>query len=125
MLRATLRQNVVAEALSGLWVKDAVTLEHAVCVSVEHFCPFVAVVTGSIAACHDVRELHRHAGVGQLLTQYGFLPSLFLEGNDVSIKSLPLGVVGHVEQSEADLTQAGRGRHEVPALDNALDEFVR
>ena len=72
-----------------------------------------------------MRELHRHTGVGQLLTQNGFLPCLLLKGDDVVSKLILLGVVGHIEQTKRHLAQTACCRHEVATLHNAMDEFVR
>ena len=44
------------------------TLKDGKGIGIEHLSPFIAVVAGGISACHDVRELHRHTGVRQLLT---------------------------------------------------------
>ena len=100
-------------------------LEHAECVGIEHLCPLVAVVSGSVASRHDVAELHRHARVGQLLCYHGFLPCLLFKGYEVAGKRLFHGVVGHVEQSEAHLPHATVGSHEVAAPDYACYQFVR
>ena len=62
MFCTTAAENAVAEALGRLLVEDAFLFEHAKGISVEHFCPFVAVVTCGVATCHDVRELHGHTG---------------------------------------------------------------
>ncbi len=70
-------------------------------------------------------ELHRHASVGQLLRNHGFLPRLLLKGYEVAGERLFHGVVGHVEQSEAHLSHATVGGHEVSALGYARYQFVR
>ena len=87
-------------------------------------CPFVAVVTGSIASCHDVRELYGHTGIGQLWCDHGLCPGFLLEWDDVVVESFLLGVVSHVEQSEAHLSQTSVGSHEVAALHDALYQVV-
>ena len=124
MLCATFRQDVVPETLGGLLVEDAVLLEYAEGIGVQNLRPLVTVIACGIASCHDVRELHGHAGVRQLLGDHRLLPCLFLEWDDVGGELVFLGVVCHVEETEAYLAQTSVGCHEVAALDNALYQLV-
>ena len=97
MFRTSLGEYFVAEALGRLLVEDAVLLEDAESISIKHFSPFITIVASRIAARHDVRELHRHTSIGQLLAQDGFLPRLLLKGDDVVCEFVFLGVVRHIE----------------------------
>ena len=124
MLGASLAQYLVAETLGCLLIEDAVLLKYRKSVSIQHLRPFVAVVSCRIAARHDVRKLYRHTRVGQLLAKDGFLPGFLLEGDDVVREFVLLRIVCHIQQSERYLTQTGRCRHEITALDDAVDEFV-
>ena len=124
MLRASFGEDVVSETLCRLLVEDAVSLKHAESVGIQHLCPFVTVVASSVASRHDVRELHRHAGVLHLFADDGFLPGVFLKRLDIVRKGVLLRVVGHVEQSERYLSQTGRCCHEVTAFDDACYQFV-
>ena len=100
-------------------------LEDAERIGLEHLCPFVTIVACCIAPRHDMRELYRHAGVGQLLGDHRLLPGLFLEGDDILVKRLLAGIVSHIKQAETDLTHAGIGHIEVTAPDDTVDQFVR
>ena len=71
-----------------------------------------------------MRELHRHTGVLQLFAQYGFLPGLLFEGDDIGSECLTLRVISHIQQSETDLTQTGSSHHEVTTLHNATYQLV-
>ena len=124
MLRASLAEYIVSETLCRLPVEDAVALEDAEGIGIQHFCPFVAVIACGIAPCHDVRELHRHARVLQLFAQDGFLPRTFLESRDVGGELVTLCVVCHVQQTETHLSQTGGSCHEVAALHDAAYQFV-
>ena len=124
MLRATLREDVVAERLRRFPVKDTVLLEDAEDISVEDLRPLIAVVAHGIASRHDMRELCRHTRVGELLCDDSLLPSLLLERNDILVEGLLLGVVCHVEEPEAYLPQARRRRVVVTAGHNLVDELV-
>ena len=124
MLRATLAQHLVAEPLCCLLVEDAVLLKYAEGISIQHLRPFITIVSCSIAPSHDVRELHRHTGVLQLLPQDSLLPGLFLEGDDIGGKLLPLCVIGHIQQSERHLSQTRCSSHEVAALHDTLYQLV-
>ena len=79
-------------------------LEHGESVGFKHFCPFITIVAGRIATSHDMRELHRHTGVGQLRHHHCLLSGTLLEGDDVVGKFILLRVVGHIQQSEGDLS---------------------
>ena len=124
MLGASLAQYLVAETLGYLLIEDAVFLEYSKSIGIQHLRPFVAVIPSRIAARHDVRKLHRHTRVGQLFAKDGFLPDFLLEGDDVVREFVLLRIVCHIQQSERYLTQTGRCRHEVTALDDAVDELV-
>ena len=124
VLGATLRQDVVSEALGCRLVEDAVLLEQTEGIGIEHLCPLVAVIACGVASCHDVAKLHRHAGVLELWHDHGLLPRLLLKRYDVVGERLLLGVVGHVEQSEAHLSQTAVGSHEVAALHDAVYQLV-
>ena len=124
MLGSTLREDVVAETLGGCLVKDAILLEYAEGIGIEHLCPFVAVVASCISSCHDVGELYGHTGILSLWQNHRLLPCLLLEWDDVGGEFIFLGVVCHVEQTETYLAQAGIGCHEVAALYDALNELV-
>ena len=124
MLRSTLRKDAVAEPLGGGLVEDAVSLEYAESVGIQHLGPLVAVVARRIAAGHDVRELHRHARLGQLFAEDGLLPGFLFKGDDVFRERFALCVVGHVEQSEAHLAQTCHACHEVSAAHDAVDQLV-
>ena len=68
---AATREYVVAEAVGGLAVEDTFFLEEGESVGIEHFCPFVAVITGCVTAREDVAELGRYHSavhVGTLVT---------------------------------------------------------
>ena len=124
MLGASLAQYAVAETLGYLLIEDAVLFEYSEGISIQHLRPFVTVVPSRIAARHDMRELYRHTRVGQLLAKDGFLPGFLLEGDDVVLEFVLLRIICHIQQPETDLSQTGRCRHEVTALDDAVDELV-
>ena len=124
MLRAALREDAVAESLGGLLVEDTVLLEHAERVGVEHFRPFVAVVSGGISPSHNMAELHRHAGVGKLFGHHRLRPCLLLKLHDVLLKRVFKSVISHVEKPEAHLPHAAVGGIVVAALHYAVDEFI-
>ena len=69
-------------------------------------------------------ELYRHAGFGQLSAEDGFGPRLFLEWHDVFGELLLLGVIGHVEQPEAHLSQTTVADEEIAAFHDAFYQFV-
>ena len=69
-------------------------------------------------------ELHGHAGARHLVEELCTLPCLALEGLYVGREGLGECVVGHVEEPEADLSDAGVGDVEVAAVDDALDEVL-
>ena len=100
-------------------------LKHAESIGIEHLCPLIAVIACCIAASHDMRELYRHTSIGQLREDHRLLPSLLLEGNDIVGKCLLFRVVGHIEQSEADLPHTSIGHVEVSALHDALYQLIR
>ncbi len=124
VLGAALGEDAVAEAAGRGTVEDAVVLEYAEGVGLEHFGPLIAVVAGRIAARHDVGELYGHTGVGELRHDDGVFPGLLLKLHQVAGERLALGVVSHVEQSEAHLPQAGVGNVEVAAARDAVDELI-
>ena len=124
MLRATLRQDVVTEALGGSLVEDAILLEDTEGIGIEHLCPLITIVASGITACHDMRELHGHTGVWQLWHHDRLLPCLLLEWDDVVGELVLLRVVRHVEETETYLAQASVGCHEVAALHDALYQLV-
>ena len=125
MLRATFGEDAVAETLSRRAVEDSLSFEHREGIGIEHLGPFVTVVSCRIATSHDVRELYRHAGVGQLLCDDGIFPGVLLEGDDILGEWFLLCVVSHVEQAEAHLSHTGVSHIEVAALLDALDKLVR
>src|SRR5574344_1631073 len=124
MLRAALRPDAVAEPLGRLAVDDAVPLEYAESIRVEHLSPFVAVISCGISSSHDMTELHRHACVLQLLRHHSLLPCLLLKRHDVLVKLVLQRVVCHVEQSEAHLPHASVCHVVVAALHYAVNQFV-
>ena len=126
MFSAALAQYFVAEPLGGLLVEDTLFLEHAEGISIQYLCPFIAIVAGSISSRHDMRELHSHTSIcsGLLPGDLRLCPCFLLEGDDIFSERLLLGIVRHVEQSEAHLSETGGSCHEVPALDNPLDQVV-
>ena len=124
MLGASLAQYLVTESLGCLLIEDAVLLKYREGICIQYLRPFVAVVSCRIAACHDMRKLHRHTRVGQLFAKDGFLPGFLLEGDDVVREFVLLRIVCHIQQSERYLSQTGRCRHEVTALDDTVDELV-
>ena len=71
-----------------------------------------------------MRELHGHAGVRALLANDGLAPCLLLEGDDILVELMSLRVVSHVQQTEADLSQAGLCHHVVAASDDAAYQLV-
>ena len=99
------REYFTAESLGGLAVEDAVMLEPAEDISVEHLGPFVAVVAAGIAAAEDVAEasgcaaaLHSRQQVGHGLRLDTFrLPLSTLHTHSVE---------GYVGEAEVELAQA-------------------
>ena len=99
-------------------------LKHAEGIGIKHLGPLVAVIACRIAARHDVGELHRHTGIGQLGHHHRLCPGFLLKREDIVRKRLLLGVIGHIEQSETHLSHAGIGHIEVTAPHDAADQFV-
>ena len=71
-----------------------------------------------------MRELYGHTGVGQLWYYHRLCPGLLLEWDDILIKLILLGVIGHIEQSEAYLSHTSVGYIIVTALNDTGNEFV-
>ena len=124
MLCSTLREYVVTETLSSLLVEDSILLEYTESISIQYFCPFVAIISCGIASCHDVGELYGHTGFLQLWQYHRLFPGFLFIRHDVGSKFFLLGVVCHVKQSETYLAQATVGCHEVATLHDALYEFI-
>ena len=123
MLGAALREYVLAERRCRFLIENAMFLEHAEGICIEHFRPFVTIVAGSITSRHDVRELHRHASVQLVafLSHYCLCPCFALELLYVLVESVALGVICHVEKAETHLSHASHRCHEVAALHDAVD----
>ena len=73
-----------------------------------------------------MRELHGHTSIcsGFLSGDLRFGPRLLFKGDDLVGEFILLGIVGHVEQTEAHLSKTGGSRHVVPAFDNPFDQIV-
>ena len=69
-------------------------------------------------------KLGRHAGLGHGLHEAAGGHGLALEGEDVALEVVGEGVVGHVEQAEADLADTGVSGQEVLAAYDAVDELL-
>ena len=70
-------------------------------------------------------ELDTHAGFLRLRQYLGFLPGFFFVGLHIALeRSLPC-IPGHIQQTEADLAQAGVCHIEIGSVDNPLDKRFR
>ena len=121
---ATFGKDFAAKAFSCLLIEDTVFLEKAKSISIQHLSPLVAVVACRITTAHDVRELYAHVCVRNGRQQLRAAHSFALEVLDVVRKRFGKGVVGHVEHTETELSNASIATIEVAALTDALNEFV-
>lgn len=124
MFGSTFRENVFAERCGYFGVENTFLPEKREGIGVQYLSPLVAVVTSGISACKDVRELGTHAGFFDLWQNLSFVPCLFFVGADITVERCGTGVPGHVEQTEAYLTQTGISYIEVACIYQTLYQFV-
>ena len=72
-----------------------------------------------------MRELCTHTGIFYHRKNLCFLPCFFFVSFHVTIKWGGTGVPCHIQQSKANLTQAGISGIEIRRIYNALYQFVR
>ena len=123
MLRAALREDVLAERRSRLAVEDALLLEERESVGLEHLGPLVTVVSGGVTAREDVAESrsHRRSGNDGQHLRRGHRDGFELL--HVALERLGERMPCHVGHAERQLAHVGVSRQIVLRGDDAVDDL--
>src|SRR5690554_6484928 len=104
MLGSSFFKNIFTERSCHIFGEQSLFSEQAERIGIKNFCPFVAVVSCTIATCKQMPELGAHARSFDYRKYLCFLPCLFFKFFYIAFKWLFQRVPCHIQKSKAQLT---------------------